>query len=154
MQPRWHILLGFIFSYLIAYLFNLSLWHFGVLFFSTWFFIDLDHVVLYILETNNFSPKKFLEHHSLEKSKRNLLSNKERLTQEFPQFFMHGIEFLIFLAILSFLNETFLFILIGFIFHLILDLACMLFEKEDIFLKCSQIYTYIKNKKARKLKRA
>ena len=152
MQPRWHILWGFVFSYLTAYFFHLSLPYFLILFLSTWFFIDLDHVVLYILETKNFHPRKFLEHHAIEKSQRSSLSEEEKLKQEFPHFFLHGIEFLILLIILSFLNETFLFILIGFLFHLILDCICMFHDEENILFKLSQTYTYIKNKKAKKLR--
>jgi hypothetical protein len=150
MQPKWHILWGFIISYLSTYFFDLSLFYFIVLFFSTWFFIDLDHVVLYIIQTKNFHPRKFFEYSAIEKAKRISLSPEEKLQKQYPHFFMHGIEFLVLLGILSFFNETFLFVLFGFVFHLILDIICMLKEGENILFKISQIYTYTKNKKARK----
>lgn len=152
MQPKWHILWGFVFSYLIAYFFSLSFIHFTILFLSTWFFIDLDHAVIYVLKTKNFNPWKFIQWSKEKKEERMALTASEKLKTEFPHFFMHSAEFLILLTLLSFLNENFLFILLGFIFHLIFDWIAMPYEEENILFKISQIYTYIKNKKAKKLK--
>ncbi len=150
MQPKWHILWGFIFSYLIAYFFNISLINFSILFLSTWFFIDLDHVLLYVIKTGNFNPWKFIIWSKEKKEERMAFSLSEKSKAEFPHFFMHGVEFLILLALLSFLNETFLFILIGFIFHLILDLVAMFYERENVLFKISQIWLWQRNKKAKK----
>lgn len=154
MQPKWHILWGFVFSYLLAYFFNISLIHFTILFLSTWFFIDLDHVLLYVIKTRNFNPLKFITWSREKKLVRMSMSEEELSKQKFPYYFFHGIEFLTILSLLSFWNELCFFILLGFIFHLILDFFCDFYDNEDFASRICLTYNYIKHKKLKKLRAA
>lgn len=152
MQPKWHILWGFIFSYLIAYFFNISLIRFIILFLSTWFFIDLDHVALYVLKTKNFNPLNFIKWSKEKKLLRMSMSEEELSKEKFPYYFFHGVEFLTILLLLSFWEEIFLFVLLGFISHLILDFFCDSYDGEDFASRISLIYNYIRHKKLKKLR--
>jgi len=77
----------------------------------------------------------------------NKLSKNEKSKYKRRIFLLHGIEFVIFLIILSFYNKIFLFVLYGILIHLFLDFVDLIQKKEPLYSKISQIYVYISNKK-------
>lgn len=126
MLPRTHIFLGFIFSLILYLAFpSIGLFEFGIIFLAS-FLIDVDAYISYILNEKDFSLKRaiktFTERRkkffSLPKEKRKEIPNKKRNIRIF-----HGFEILVLSFLLGiFLSEFFIYVLIGFTFHLFLDL--------------------------------
>jgi len=146
MLPKWHMLIGFIFSYILIYFFNFSLLAGVIIFLSSWLFIDLDHYFYYIYKKKDWSFFKFyyssLKEHEIYRQS----SLEERSKAPKKLFVFHGIEFWLILIILSFFNRIALWILLGFAIHMLADWAELFYIKEPFYLKLSQTYTHIKNK--------
>jgi hypothetical protein len=153
MLPRWHILFGFIFSYSLCYFFNFSLLAGAIIFLSA-IFIDLDHVLLYSLETKNLHPKKFFNWSERKALAWENLEKEERDKLKSPQFILHGIEFLIALIVFSKFNIFFYWVLLGIIFHLLLDLMDIYNQRKfsPMYIKLSQIWTWHRNKNKKHFK--
>ena len=104
MYPSRHFILSLILAILLFPIYQYNV----VLIFLSGFLIDGDHYLWYILKFKNFSFRKAYWYHVEHKGKSKL-------------HIAHTIEFWILLAILSFYFRFFYFILIGVIFHNILD---------------------------------
>jgi len=150
MLPKWHLLIGFVFSYVLVYFFNFSVLSGVIVFLSSWLIIDFDHYLLYLSINKDFSLSRAYYSFLLRKEKYLKLSLEERQAQQQYKrnlLIFHGIEFWIILGILSYFNNIFLFILLGFFIHMLADWTEMYFIQEPIYMKFSQTYTFIKNKK-------
>lgn len=152
MLPKYHIALGFFFSFVLFLIFpNIGLIGAGIIFLSS-FLIDIDHYIYYIIKERKTSLKKAI-HHFLEKRRK--LSNMtiERRNEFYSGFcFLHGMEILIILILAStFISESFMFVFIGFALHLFLDLIEEIYKGLRID-KISVIYDWIKYKKLKYLK--
>lgn len=148
MQPKWHLLYSFIFSFILIYFFEISLFYGAILFISS-LLIDLDHFLLYILEKKSFHPIKFLSW----SDKKTLAWKKlgaSAKNYRAPQFILHGIEFILILILLAvFINKIFLFILIGVLFHLFLDYLEFFYyghQFNHVSHKISQIWVWHNNR--------
>ncbi len=110
MLPKYHLLFGFLFSLILYLLFPfIGLPGFLIIFASS-VLIDVDHYIYYVFTKKDLSLKKayyfFL--------KKPLINP--------AMYFLHGVEVLLILFLLGiFVNKVFLFIFIGFSFHLFLD---------------------------------
>ena len=110
MLPRNHIYLGLIFS-IIIYLYTPASYFQASLVFFASFLIDFDHYVWYVLRKKDFSLKNayyFLKG----------ISGYHKPTM----MFIHTIEFHIFTGLLIFFWSGFFFVLLGMVFHSILDI--------------------------------
>ena len=117
MLPKWHILFGAIFSLILYFFLNISLFNSSIVFLAS-VLIDVDHYLLYIYRRKNFSLKNaYLIHKKTSKNHKPMLH------------LFHTIEFLILILIFSFFNSFFLFILIGMLFHSFFDLVELIYEK-------------------------
>ena len=146
MLPRTHTFLGLIFSLAIVYIFNLSLIA-GIIIFLSSVLIDVDHYLYYVYKKKDWRLKRAYNFFIVGKNKIASLSRKQRNEFYHGFSFLHGIETLVILFILGkFLSEYFYYILIGFSFHLFLDI---IHQKtiHDRFDKYSIIYDYFKYKK-------
>jgi len=123
MLPKTHIILGIIFSIALLYFFKISLFS-ASLVFSTSVLIDFDHYLFYFSRNKNLNLKKAYYWH------KSIPDNHKPIMQTF-----HSIEFLLLVLLLSFIWKPFIFILIGMIFHSIIDII--------------DIYSKIHNLKAR-----
>jgi len=150
MLPQWHVLSGFIFSYILVYFFNLSVYA-GIIIFLASVFIDLDHYFRYILKNKDYSLIKFIQLSNKETKRFRRLSKQEKFQYKIPNFIFHGIEFFAVIFFLSSFNKIFLWIFIGSIFHMIFDFIDMYHHKDPFFIKISQIYVFIKNKNKKEL---
>jgi hypothetical protein len=149
MLPKWHILIGAIFSLIIFFLFPyLGLLNILIIFLST-FLIDIDHYFCYSINRKEFDIIKAYNIGVVMRERYRKLSKKDKLKQKRPIFVFHGIEFILLLAILSYFYSLFLFILLGTLIHLLLDYSEMIYYKDPLSFKISQIYLFIKNKKRR-----
>lgn len=145
MLPKWHILYGYIFSLILIYFFNFSL-SAGLVVFLASIFIDLDHVLIYFLKTRNLHPLKFYNWSLVRKEIWSKLSSNEKEDFRRPHFILHGIEAVVILSFLSFLHEFFFWVLLGVLFHLILDFIILFYEREHVSIKTSQIWLWQRNK--------
>ncbi len=146
MHTKWHILFGFVFSFLIALLFNFSMIEAIVIFLSS-VLIDIDHFLRFVFLKKSINPVRFWNW-SIEKSKKyRLLSYDEKIKYKLPIFIFHGIEFWLLIAILAFFNKIFLLVLIGIAIHLPLDFYEIIKTKCPAYAKLSQIYLVITNRK-------
>ena len=115
MLPKTHIILGAIFSIFIFFIFKITIFQAALIFFAS-FLIDFDHYLWYIFKKNDFSSKRAFK----------IFIEELRFPKK-PLFMVfHSLEFLIFIFILSYFWTYFSFILIGLIFHSILDIIDLL----------------------------
>lgn len=149
MHPRYHVIIGLIFSLILLYFFP----KIGTIgFFLIWFssvLIDVDHYLYYVYQKKNWNLKKAYLWFRIGSKKLNKLSKKQR-SQFYQGFsFLHGFEILLLILIVGFfISEIFYFIFIGFTLHLFLDL---IYQRtlHNRFDKYSIIYDFIKYKKLR-----
>lgn len=149
MFPKWHALYSFVFSIMLIHFFDFSLLSVSIIFLSS-IFIDLDHALLYVLENKDLSPFRFWKYSVRKKSAWSNIKNLEKNNYKKPHFIFHGIEFILLLVILSFFHKFFSWILIGVLFHLSLDFIYLLYKKEGLLIKFSQIWLWQKNKNKKK----
>jgi hypothetical protein len=113
MLPKWHVIYGAIFSIFTFYLFDLSYFQAMLIFLSS-VFIDVDHYFWFIQKKQSFNLREAYIYH------KNLPRDHKPIMQIF-----HSAEFLTMVLILSFFWNVLFFILIGMIFHSILDIIEM-----------------------------
>lgn len=117
MLPKWHILFGAIFSLIIFYFFQITIFQASLIFLSS-ILIDFDHYMFGAIRNKTLNLKKlYFWHKALGKKHKPIMH------------IFHSLEFLVFIAILSFYFDFFLFILIGIIFHSVLDVIDLFFTK-------------------------
>lgn len=115
MLPKWHLLFGFLFVYIIYWFTSITIFQASLIFLSS-VLIDFDHYIWYGFKKKDWNLKnsyKYLKKH------RNIVK---------PLMLFHTIEFHILIALLIFLWHDFLFILIGMIFHSATDLISLIYE--------------------------
>jgi len=125
MYPKEHIVLGALFSAIVSMLFpNINLFYLALIFLSS-FLIDFDHYMIYVIKTKNFSLNKAFDYHITE-GKMALKEKAKGIRKKGHFHVFHTLEFLILVYILSFLWYPFIFILIGMIFHSLLDIIYLI----------------------------
>ncbi len=146
MLPKYHLLFGFLFSLILFLVFPFIKFSGFLIIFASSVLIDVDHYIYYILAKKNFSLKNAYKYF-LEKRKKHILSTKLAKAKINPaMYFFHGVEILLILFIFGiFINKIFLFIFIGFIFHLFLDVLEQVYYGL-IIAKISLVYDFIKIK--------
>ncbi len=120
MLPRWHILLGAIFSILFWIIFpNTSLIYLALIFFSS-FLIDFDHYVVAVMKRKSLSLfQAFGYFKELEKIE--LKNYQKGIRNRGPFLLFHTIEFHLLVLIAGLFFTPFLYIFIGMAFHSLCD---------------------------------
>lgn len=117
-----HLTAGIILSLVFYPFFNYLV---IIIFFSSFIF-DIDHYIEYIIRKKDFSLiKAYKEAKELNKKQK---SFKKVFINDVLHIF-HAIEFIIIISILSFFSKPFLMILIGLLFHNLLDIIEMAYYK-------------------------
>lgn len=80
------------------------------------------------------------------------VTREEKKKYQYPILIFHGVEVLIVLFLLSLKWGIFLFVLIGFIFHFLLDQLDLIIRKELLLSKFSQIGLLFYNRGRKKFK--
>lgn len=150
MMPKWHLLFGFILSYVLVYFFNFSIIY-GVIVFLSSVFIDLDHVLVYFLETKSLHPKKFWEYSISKKAKWDNLTISEKESLKRTHFIFHGIEFILILILISIFVKILFLVLAGVLFHMVCDLIYLLYSGEHVSFKVSQFWLWHRNRSKKSL---
>ena len=147
MLPKSHILLGFIFSLILFIIFpKIGIIGFVIIFFSS-FLIDVDHYIYYVFKKRDLSLKNAYSWFIQKRKKYLTLSRKKRNEIYTEAHFFHGVEILIILFLLGlFVHKYFCYILIGFAFHLFLDVIHQR-KFHDRLDRISLIYDFLKFKK-------
>ena len=144
MLPKYHILFGAIFSIIVYIVFGLTTFQTSLIFLAS-FLIDVDHYLFYAFKKKDINPIRAVKWFVKKREKWISLQPKERRKAKFPLIILHGIEFWILLIALSYINILFLFILIGVLFHMVLDFIELAYIREPFYSKLSQIYVYSQN---------
>ena len=116
MLPKWHVLIGFLFAYVTYWFTSITIFQAIIIFLAS-VFIDVDHYIWYVFKKKDLKLKNAYKY----------LKYKEKLTRKLMLF--HTIEFHIFVGLLGFLWAGFYYLLIGMIFHSILDIINLTYEK-------------------------
>jgi hypothetical protein len=140
-----HVIFGFLFSLVLYLVFPQITLVLAIIIFFSSFLIDVDHYIRKIYVDNVWSLNKSYKESMKETREFLNLPRKER--NKFPSrvFFLHGIEPLIIFLVLGYFYKYFLYIAIGFGFHLILDIPYQL-KFQDKLEKVSVIYDYLNSK--------
>ena len=145
MRPPIHFLLGLTFILILKLSTSLTIANLSIILLAS-FLIDVDHWFIYILKKKDFSVNNAYTWFVEKEVKYFKLSLKQRNQLKKPLMIFHGIEFLVLLIILSQFSKIFIFIIIGVLFHLMMDYIDLIREKEPLYTKISQIWLCIKNK--------
>jgi len=147
MLPKHHILFGFILSFVLFLIFpSVNLISAGIIFLSS-FLIDVDHYIYYVLKKKDISLKKAISYFLEKREKIGKFNLEKKKTFYSGFYFLHGIEILIITFLIGiFISHYFLFIFIGFFFHLFLDLLEEI-NKNLRLDKISVIYDFFKFRK-------
>lgn len=152
MLPKYHILLGFILSLLLFLIFPSINWIGAVIIFLSSFLIDVDHYIHYVFKKRDLNLGKAYNWYIFRQKKLLSLSRNQRNKIPGHFLFLHGIEPLLILLLLGiFLSKYFLYILIGFAFHLLLDVLYQI-KFHDRVDRISIIYDFFKFKKLKFLR--
>mgnify|MGYP001607230076 CR=1 FL=1 len=125
MLPKTHIILGAIFSIIIWIIFqNINLIYLSLIFLSS-FLIDFDHYLAYVFKTKNLSLNKAFDYHTtLDKS--DVAERTKEIKKRGPFHVFHTFEFMLAVYLVSLIWTPFLYILIGMLFHSILDIIYLI----------------------------
>ena len=128
MLPRWHVVLGAIFSFLFWIVFPKTSLIYLVLIFLSSFLIDFDHYVNAVMRNKSLSLPRALDYYA--KISKQIEAEHERgiRRKEYDFQFFHTIEFHIVVALLGFGWPGFWYILIGMVFHSLLDVIYLLYK--------------------------
>jgi len=150
MQIKWHVLIGFVISYILVYFFNFSLFAGLIIFLASWM-IDGDHYFWYAIEMKDWNPIHAINWYRKSIPKWFCLTLKEREKFKRGVFICHGILFWIILAALSFLHEIFLWTLIGVAIHMVADFIDLIEKGEPLYNKIFPCYVIRRNKNKKSL---
>ena len=149
MLPRYHFLLGLVFSVVLYFaLPNVGILNLAVFLVAT-VAIDVDHYLYYVYRKKDYSLRNAIGWFDGSIKSLKKFDVKKRKEFYIGFCFLHGIEVLVLLLILGyFVSNIFYFVCLGFAFHLILDYIHG-FRNKDRFDKFSIIYDYFKYGKLR-----
>jgi len=102
MLPKWHILFGFLFAYIIYWFSSITIFQASLIFFAS-FLIDLDHYFRYVIKTKKINIFNFWKGSMEREIRWKKLPKKEKLRYKQAIFVFHGIEFFILLFFIYFI---------------------------------------------------
>ena len=146
MLPKYHIIIGFLVSVIIYFIFpEVTLIEASIVFLSS-FLIDVDHYLYYVWKKKDWSLRRAYENLATNRKFILSLSPQKRAKYKVIIMIFHGVEFWLILSLLIFVNKIFLFVLIGVMIHMILDFVEFYGIGIPFGLKSSVIYVYKTNK--------
>ena len=146
MLPKYHIIIGFLASLIIYFLFEIALLQTSIIFISS-FLLDIDHYFLYVIRKKDFSLTNSIKYFKKRRKKWLSMNIKKRKNYKRAIFIFHGIEFWILLVLLTNYFTIIWFILFGIAIHIFLDYLDIIYNKDSLYTKFSQLYVYYTNKR-------
>lgn len=150
MEFKWHFSIGFLVSVILVYSFDFSIYAGIIIFVASWA-IDIDHYFWFAVYTKDLNPFSAIKWHFKEMKLAKKLTKEKKLKYAKGVFIFHSLPVLLILYLLSFLSNFFLFILIGFIIHLVVDWIDLFILGEPFYIKTFPCLTIIKNKNKKPL---
>ena len=147
MQFKWHILIGFIVSFILVRFIGFSPLA-GLIIFLVSVLIDGDHYLWYAIEMNDWNALRWYNNSI---PKWFSLSIKERNKFKRGGFVLHSAGFWIILLILSFVHSFFLWVFLGVTLHMISDLLDLVVRGEPLYNKLCPLYVIKRNKNKKSL---
>ena len=146
MHPIKHLILGIaLAAILFVILPEITLIQLGIIVVSS-VLIDIDHYFYYVYKKKKLNPIKAYKWYIGNRRKCCAIPQEQKINIHFGTYCLHGIEILIILLLLGFfVSNIFYFILIGFTFHLLLDLSVEVVYY-NMYNKISVIYALLKSK--------
>jgi len=137
MIPRWHIILGALFTLFIwTFAPSINPVYLGLIFASS-FLVDFDHYVVAALKQNKVRLKHALNYHK-EMRKTEFKEKKQGIRRKGDFHLFHTVEFQSAIGLLGILWVPFYYIFIGMFFHSMIDLGDLLrkdrFYRREFFL--------------------
>ncbi len=125
MLPRWHILWGAIFTFLLWFFVpNINYNYLGLVFLAS-FLIDFDHYAASVLKTGGLGLREsFKYHNNIMIKEREEKRRGIRKRGDFHLF--HTIEFHLLVGLLGLIWTSFFYIFIGIVFHSLLDIISLM----------------------------
>lgn len=125
MLPRWHVLLGAIFTLLLWIASpGISLFYLALVFLAS-IFIDLDHYLVAVHKNKSASLPQALDYYK-EQQKLEIKLHKKGIRTKGHFFLFHTLEFHLLIAVLGVFFTPFFYIFLGMLFHSLLDVLDML----------------------------
>ncbi len=155
MLPGKHIFWSFLFSLVLYLIFPVSVSLIGVsIIFLSSVLIDVDHYIYYIYKTKNWNLKKSVSWYFINRDKFAKMTREQKNKIYTGLCFLHGIEAILIIILMIIipnpLSYIMIFMLIGFVFHLILD-AIDLYIRNYRFDKVISFTYSVKNAKDKTL---
>lgn len=147
MLPRWHILWGAVFSALVGWIFPGTAWYNIALIFFGAVFIDFDHYMCAVLKTGKLSLLEAFEYHK-RLGKKTSSERKRGIFGKGDFYIFHTVEFNALVLALGFVFSPFWYILIGMVFHSILDFV-YLADKGSLYRREFFLTNWIRRKCAK-----
>jgi len=135
MHPLVHIILGLLFAVLLKLLTSFTILQIAIILLAA-VFIDVDHWFVYVLKKKSFSIRGSYEW---------FIEISKKKTHPVFLCIFHTIEFMLFLVWLSFKFMFFELVLVGFIFHIALDVIDSV-RKHEYGKEISLIYAVLRRK--------
>ncbi|MBU2562307.1 MAG: hypothetical protein KKF68_01460 [Nanoarchaeota archaeon] len=146
MRPLTHFILGTFFALVLLVLLPKINLIGAVIICLLSVLIDVDHYLYYAYKKRDLSLKNAHNYFVIKGKKINDLPKNQRKNFYTGFYFLHGIEILIILFFLSRISTYFLYVLIGFAFHLVLDISYCIVLRRRVE-RFSIIYDFIIHKK-------
>lgn len=129
MLPRWHILFGAIFSIIVWIAVPTIDYLYIIFIFLSSFLIDFDHYICSAFKTKKLGLFHSFEYHKdMDRQAKADLAKGIKEKGDFHIF--HTIEFHILVGLFGLISTPFFYIFLGMIFHSLLDIYSLLYEKE------------------------
>jgi len=148
MMPKHHVVLGAGFALLICLIFPKVPQYDYLLVFLASFLIDFDHYIIAALKLKSFNLKKAYNYNLLQ-GKKLLEARKKGKREKGDLFIFHTVEFMAIVLILGLYWNPFLYVLLGMIFHVILDII-YLEKKEMLYTREFSFIHWAFNKRKKK----
>ena len=144
MIPRWHIVLGLIFTAIVYFSVPGIEWYFLLLIFLSSFLIDFDHYVASVIKTGNIGLFKSFEYHrKMQKVEKK--ENEKGIRQRGDFHLFHTIEFHALIGLLGLFWVGFVYIFIGMVFHSLIDVISLIHE-DRTYRREFFFFNWIRNK--------
>jgi len=149
MLPSKHIILGFVSSLVLFFIYpEFGFLGIAIIFLSS-FLLDFDHYLYYIFKKRDSSLKRAYNYFLKLRDFFGAADKGKKYKK--PILIFHGVEFFIVLVLLTFFAPLFQFVLFGSLIHISLDFIDSYINNKPIEYKISQIYNLIKNKNKKNL---
>jgi len=154
MLPKIHIIYGLIFSAVLFLIFpEIGIINATIVFLAS-FLIDVDHYLYFVYKEKSWNLKKSIDWYFFNKHKFEKMSSRQKREIYTGLCFLHGIEafvlLVIFILIFKNLQMIFISIMLGFLFHQILD-AIDLYRRDYRFDKVISFSYAVFNTRDKKL---